>query len=226
MIAWPTQGQASWEHRRDSLLASLSREKQDSDKAKTLLDIGVLYLDNHPDSADYYAKALCKLSEKSHLPGGLANGLSMQGYILSCQNKHEEAIAMDMQAIAVAKKAHLQKVLANICNNTAICYSDMGDKTESLDYYLKAAAIYEEIGDSSSMTFIYGNIASVYDDLKEFKSGYLYSLKGIALCRRLHSTHGLGSGMVNLSSALINLKALRYGYCRPDGKQGAGQARK
>jgi two-component system, NarL family, sensor kinase len=199
-------GQSSWEHRRDSLLTSLSREKQDSDKTKTLLDIGVLYLDNHPDSADYYAKTLCKLSEASHLPGSLANGLSMQGYILSCQNKHEEAIAMDMQAIAVAKKANLPKVLANIYNNTAICYSDMGEKSSSLDYYLKAEALYEQTGDSSSMTFIYGNIAGVYNDLKEFKSGYWYSLRGIALCRRLHSTHGLGSGMVNLACALINLK--------------------
>ena len=199
-------GQSSWEHRRDSLLTSLSREKQDSDKASTLLDIGVLYLDNHPDSAAYYAKALCKLSEERHLYNWLANGLSMQGYILSCQNKHEEAIALDMQAIAVAKKANLQKVLANIYNNTAICYSDMGEKSSTLDYYLKAEAIYEQTGDSSSMTFLYGNIASVYNDLREFNSGYVYALKGISLCRRLHSTHGLGSGMVNLSSALISLK--------------------
>lgn len=206
MIVCGVYGQDTWEHRRDSLLTALSKEQQDSAKAKTLLSIGVLYLDNHPDSADYYAKVLCRLCEKSHLPGGLANGLSMQGYILSCQNKHVEAIAMDMQAIAVAQKANLQKALANIYNNTAICYSDMGDKSSCLDYYLKAANIYESLGDSSSMTFIYGNISSVYNDLKEFKNGYVYALKGITLCRRLHSTHGLGSGMVNLSSALINLR--------------------
>jgi len=206
VIALKTYGQGSWEHRRDSLLTDLSREKQDSDKANTILWIGVLYLDNHPDSAEYYAKALCKLCEKSHLPSGLANGLSMQACILSSQNKYGEAIAMEMEAIEVAKKANLQRPLANIYNNTAICYSDMGEKLSSLDYYLKAAAIYEMINDSSSMTFIYGNIASVYNDLKEYKSGYVYALKGILLCRKLHSTHGLGSGMVNLSTALINLK--------------------
>lgn len=206
ITACKTFAQGSWEHRRDSLLTDLARERIDSDKAATLLQIGVLYLDNHPDSADYYAKTLCRLCEKNHLPGGLANGLSMQAYILSNQNKHEEAIAMNMQAISVAQKANLQKALANIYNNTAICYSDMGNKSASLDYYLKAAAIYEALGDSSSMTFIYGNISSVYDDLKEYNSGYIYALKGISLCRRLHSTHGLGSGMVNLASALINLK--------------------
>jgi two-component system, NarL family, sensor kinase len=199
-------GQRSWESRRDSLLTVLSQEKKDTDKVWTMLNLGVLYLDNHPDSADYYAKALCKLSEKNHVPGGLANGLSMQAYILSSNNKPEEAIAMDLEAIGIAKKANLQKNLANICNNTAILYNGVGDQSASLDYYLKAAAIYEELKDSSSMSFIYGNIAGVYNDLKEYKNGYLYALKGISLCRRLNTTHGLGSGMVNLSSSLINLK--------------------
>jgi two-component system, NarL family, sensor kinase len=199
-------GQTSWEHRRDSLLTTLSREKVDSDKVWTMLNLGVLYLDNHPDSADYYAKALCKLSEKNHVSSGLANGLSMQAYILASKDRQEEAIAMDLEAIAIAKKANLQKDLANISNNTAILYNGIGDQPASLDYYLKAAAIYEQIKDSSSMSFIYGNIAGVYNDLKEYNNGYLYSLKGISLCRRLHTNHGLGSGMVNLSSSLISLK--------------------
>ncbi len=199
-------GQRSWESRRDSMLTVLSQEKKDSDKVWTMLDLGVLYLDNHPDSADYYAKALCKLSEKIHLPGGLANGLSMQAYILSSKDKPEEAIAMDLEAIGIAKKANLQKNLANICNNTAILYNGIGDQSASLDYYLRAAAIYEELKDSSSMSFIYGNIGGVYNDLKEYNNGYIYSEKGISLCRQLHTTHGLGSGMVNLSSSLINLK--------------------
>jgi two-component system, NarL family, sensor kinase len=199
-------GQPSWEHRRDSLLTALSREKVDSAKVWTTMNLGVLYLDNHPDSAEYYAKALCKLSEKNHIPSGLANGLSIQAYILASKDRPQEAIAMDLEAIAIAKKANLQLDLANISNNTAILYNGIGDQTASLDYYLKAAGIYQQLKDSSAMSFIYGNIAGVYNDLKEFNNGYLYSLKGISLCRRLHTTHGLGSGMVNLSSALISLK--------------------
>lgn len=199
-------GQRSWESGRDSLLIVLSQEKNDTAKVRTMLHLGIVYLDNHPDSADYYAKALYKLSEKIHVPGGLANGLSMQAYILSSKNRPEEAIAMDLEAIKIARKANLEKDLANICNNTAILYNGIGDQSASLDYYLKAAAIYEELKDSSSMSFIYGNIAGVYNDLKEYNNGYVYSLKGISLCRRLHTTHGLGSGMVNLSSSLINLK--------------------
>ena len=206
LTALNVRGQVSWEHRRDSLLTVLSREKEDSNKAWTLINVGVLYIDNQPDSADHYAKLSCKLSEEKHCPGALATGLSMRAYLLSNRNKAEEGIALDMEAINIAKKEHLPVILANTYNNTAILYNGIGDQSSSLDYYLRAAAIYEEINDSSSMTFIYGNIASIYNDLKEYKSGYLYALKGISLCRSRHSTHGLGSGMVNLSSALISLK--------------------
>jgi two-component system, NarL family, sensor kinase len=199
-------GQPSWEHRRDSLLTALSRDRTDSAKIWTMIELGILYLDNHPDSADYYAKAMCKLSEKDHIPNGLTNGLSMQAYILSNKNRDEEAIAMYLQAIDIAKKANLQKQVANACNNLAILYNSIGDQSSSLDYYLKAADIYQKLKDSTSMSFIYGNIAGVYNDLKEFNNGYLYSLKGISLCRRLHTNHGLGSGMVNLSVSLICLK--------------------
>ena len=82
-------GQRSWESGRDSLLTVLSQEKNDTAKVWTMLHLGIVYLDNHPDSADYYAKALYKLSEKFHVPGGLANGLSMQAYILSSKNRPE-----------------------------------------------------------------------------------------------------------------------------------------
>ena len=66
-------GQPSWEHRRDSLLTALSLEKADSDKIWTMLDLGILYLENQNDSADYYAKALSKLSEKNHVQIGRAH---------------------------------------------------------------------------------------------------------------------------------------------------------
>lgn len=205
VAAFNVSGQTSWEKKRDSLLSVLARCKEDSNKVWTMLWLGVGYMYNQPDSAAYFGKAVCNLSGKLHFPNGMANGLSLQAVILSDKDKLDEAIALDLEAIEIAKKAHLGNALANIYNNTAIVYSAKQDHSSTLEYYLKAAAIYESGNDSSSMAFIYSNIAEVYDDLKEFKNGYDYSLRGISLCRQKHQTHGLGAGMVNLSSALINL---------------------
>jgi two-component system, NarL family, sensor kinase len=199
-------GQTAWEKRRDSLLQVLGASKEDTGRVWAMLWLGVGYLYNQPDSAAYYGKAMCKLSGKLHFPNGMANGLSLQAVTLSNQEKQDEAIALDLEAIEIAKKANSRKTLANIYNNIAIVYSAKQDHSSTLEFYLKAAAIYESGNDSSSMAFIYSNISEVYDDLKEFKSGYEYSEKGIALCRKLHQTHGLGAGMVNLSTALINFQ--------------------
>jgi len=198
-------GQTAWSTRRDSLLSVLGKQKDDTNKALTMLWISAGYINNRPDSAIYYAKALDKLSKELHFTRGITNSLSIQAEVLSDENKPDEAIALDLEAIELAKKAKL-KGLADFYNNTAIIYNDKGDYASCLDLYLKAAAIYEQRNDSNSLAFIYGNIAGVYNNLKEYYSGYVYSLKGIAICRSLNQVHGFGSGMVNLSTALINME--------------------
>lgn len=206
LVACNGNAQNSWERKRDSLLIKLHGYGEDTNKVLTMIQLGITYLYNQPDSAAYYAKTFGKLSDKLHYAIGQANSLSMQAYLLSGQDKEQEAINLDLQAIEIARKANLLKVLANVYNNIAIIYNNIGNYTESLDLYLKAAAIYEQRNDSSSMAFIYSNIAELYNDLKEYKSGYTFALRGIRLCRSLHQTHGLTAGMINLSTSLINLK--------------------
>jgi len=198
--------QAPWVKQRDSLLKLISSSKEDTNKVLNMVRLGAGYMDNDPDSATYYAKAFGKLSERLHYPTGMAYSLSMQAMIISDQNKPDEALPLDIEAIEIAKKAHLQIVLANVYNNTAITYNTKDDNADALDFYLKASAIYEQCNDSSSIAFISGNISSIYISLKEYQNAYLYSLKAITLCRHLNQTHGFGSSMVNLSSALINLQ--------------------
>src|SRR5450755_847954 len=125
-------GQTSWAKERDSLLVVLSGSKEDTVRVWAMVWLGVGYADNQPDSAVYYAIALGKLSEKLHFSPGIADGLSMRAMVLSNQNKYEEAIGLDLEAIEIAKKAHLQKMLANFYNNTAIIYNTKGDHTAAL----------------------------------------------------------------------------------------------
>jgi two-component system NarL family sensor kinase len=198
--------QPTWASRRDSLLIALARSKEDTAKVLTMVQLGQLYLVDHPDSSDYYAKAFGALSEKLNFPLGKAYSLSMQAFVLSDHNRKYEAIAMDLQAIEILKRTGRKKALANLYNNTAMIYYAQDDIAESLELYLKAEAMYEQLNDSSSLAFMSGNLATIYLDLREFKSAYLYSLKDILLCRSLHQTQGIGAGLINLASSLVNLQ--------------------
>jgi two-component system, NarL family, sensor kinase len=198
-------GQEPWTLKKDSLERLLLREPADSDKAWTMRDLGVVFLDHdQPDSAMNYAKKLGALSEKIHLYSGAAISLSMQGVILADANRLDEGIAMDLAAIEAARKSGRPKTLANIFNNTAMLYNRKGDFTEALDMYMKALTGYEDLKDTSLIALANGNIAQVYIHLKDFKSGYAYCLRGIALNRHIGQTHGLTSALLNLSSVLIN----------------------
>jgi len=198
--------QATRAFKRDSLLDALARSKEDTAKVLTMVRLGDLYLNDHPDSSNYYAKAFGLLSERLNFALGKAYSLSMQAFVSARRNRKYEAIAMDLAAIEILKKTDRKKALANLYNNTALIYSADGDIPESLDLYLKAEAIYEQLNDSSSLAFMYGNLASIYLDLREYKPAYLYSLKSVLLCRSLRQTMGLGAGLINLASSLVNLQ--------------------
>jgi signal transduction histidine kinase len=205
LTAFVSPGQEPWLNQRDSLLHRLSREADDSNKAWTMRDLGVIYL-NHdvPDSARWYARSYGALSEKLHLWNGKALSLSMQAVILADENKLEEGLAMDLAAIGFAKKSGVTKALANIYNNTAVLYDRSGDYSSALDFYFKGLAAYEALNNTDLVAMANGNIAEIYNQLKDYKSAYNYALKGIFLARQIGEPVRT-SALINLADALINM---------------------
>jgi two-component system, NarL family, sensor kinase len=205
LTALVSPGQEPWMSQRDSLLHRLPKEVDDSNKAWTMRDLGVIYL-NHdmPDSAAWYARSYGALSEKLHLWNGKALSLSMQAVILADENKLQEGLAMDLAAIGFAKKSGVTKALANIYNNTAVLYDRSGDYTSALDFYFKALSAYEALNNTELVAMANGNIAEIYNHIKDYKSAYNYSLKGISIARQLGQPVRT-SALINLSDALINM---------------------
>ncbi len=205
LSALVSPGQGLWMGQRDSLLHRLSQEADDSNKALTLRDIGIIYL-NHdmPDSAASYARSFGALSEKLHIWNGVAISLSIQALILADGNKLDEGVAMDLAAIGFAQKSGVVSSLSNIYNNTAILYDRKGDYTTALDYYFKALAGYDALKRTALVAMGYGNIAEIFDHIKDYKSAYNYSLAGVLLDRQIGSPVRT-SALINLSDALINM---------------------
>jgi two-component system, NarL family, sensor kinase len=205
LTALVSRGQEPWKSQRDSLLHRLSQEADDSNKAWTMRNLGIIYLDHDmPDSAAWYARSFGALSEKLHLWMGKATSLSMQALILADGNKLDEGVAMDLLAISFAKKSGVTRTLSNIYNNTAILYDRKGDYTTALDFYFRALAGYEALRDTGLVAMANGNIAEIYNQIKDHKSAYNYALRGILLARQIGSSVS-PSALINLTDALINM---------------------
>jgi two-component system NarL family sensor kinase len=199
-------GQSNWEKGRDSLIRALSRFREDSNAAMTMIYLGAQYEYNKQDSALYYFRRAYELSKQVNYVRGMVNGLSLQAGLLADQDKLTEAIALDSEAIAIASKANYRKGLAGVYNNIAIAYGRRGDDVTSIDFYLKAIAIDREVRDNYNLSTGYSNIAGIYNNLKEYGKGYSYALEGILLGRQVGNPSAVESGYINLGSALIRLK--------------------
>jgi two-component system NarL family sensor kinase len=199
-------GQSNWEKGRDSLIRALSRFREDSNAAMTMIYLGAQYEYNKQDSALYYFRRAYELSKQVNYVRGMVNGLSLQAGLLADQDKLTEAIALDSEAIAIAARVNYRKGLAGVYNNIAIAYDRRGDDVTSIDYYLKAIAIDREVRDNYNLSTGYSNIAGIYNNLKEYGKGYTFSLEGILLGRQVGNPSAVESGYINLGTALIRLK--------------------
>lgn len=202
----PVSGQTTWDQGRDSLIKALSHSKEDSDAAMTMIYLGAQYEYNRQDSALYFFRRAYALSQQVHYIRGMVNGLSLQAGILADQDRLEEAIALDSEAMVISARANYKKGLAGVYNNIAIAYDRLGEEVICIDYYLKAIALDEEMHDDHNLSVAYSNIAGIYNNLKEYGKGYAYSLKGIAMGRLAGNAGAIESGYINLGTVLIRLK--------------------
>ena len=189
----------------DSLLHELGIAKEDTNKALLLIKIGNNYELNKPDSALYYYKASGDLSKKINYPEGVLKYIANYTAALNIQNKYEESLAMNLEAIGLAQKIHKPVRLAIAYNNTASSYYGLKNYEKCIAYFLKAKDLLEEINDQPKLVILYGNLAGIFNELKQDEKAGVFGLKAIKMSRDANDNYGLLIALVNTSNAFINL---------------------
>ena len=189
----------------DSLLHELRIAKEDTNKALLLIKIGNNYELNKPDSALYYYKASGDLSKKINYPEGVLKYIANYTAALNIQNKYEESLAMNLEAINLAQKINKPVRLAIAYNNTASSYYGLKNYEKCIAYFLKAKDLLEEINDQPKLVILYGNLAGIFNELKQDQKACVFGLKAIKISRDAQDNYALLIALVNTSNAFINL---------------------
>ena len=192
--------------RKDSLNQVLKVAKEDTNKVKALLLYGRIYQTNNFDSATYYFKAAEVLSRKLDFAVGLFNALTNQANPLVYQNRFDEAIAVNTQALQVAIKANRPNLISAAYLNMGRPYSSKGDFGKAVEYTLKAMKIADEQKDSVRLTNIFINLGYFYQNLNDHVLAYEYDLKGVYCARRVQNRANLQMALLNLSEPLTKFK--------------------
>lgn len=150
---------------KDSLLGVLGHSAPDTNRVLLLIRIGNDYERNLPDSAVYYYQAADTLSRRIHYPLGVLKYIANYTAVLNMQDRLQESLALNMQAIQVATGIHNDFELAKAYGNTGAVFTLMHDYTSAIDFYLKSISLFERLQDDSKLAIVDGNLASIYSDI-------------------------------------------------------------
>ena len=151
------------------------------------------------------------MSKKINYPLGTLKYIANISEELDRQSKHEEALALNLQSIELAKKVKLPKRLAAAYSNTGVSYYYLADYKTCTDYFMKAVSILEQQqlttrSDKIDLAGLYANLTGILTELKQDDKAYNYGLKSISMSRELKDSATLCRSLTNTGTALFNQK--------------------
>jgi two-component system NtrC family sensor kinase len=199
----------------DSLETILKNSNEDSARAGTYIALCNLYgrMGNYAKATDYANQARL-LSEKIHFKKGIANALSVLGFINNKQSDYSQALRNDSAALSIQKELRDKNGIADCYDNIGGVFYELGNYPEAIKNTIAALKINEETGDQKKIATSYSNIGLIYYNQQNFKEAFRND--SIALAIRIktgdeksiaesyHSIAGIYYEQNNFAEALKN----------------------
>lgn len=196
----------------DSLLSKLNHAKNDSIKARALLDIGeAIEATQTEKSLEYYQKAL-ELSKQIKNNKLILSSTVDVGIAYIEINDMDKALTNFQDAIPVAKQVNDTGKLAGVLGNIGNVYLHKKDAVNAVSYYLQAAALIEKSSDKSRLPALYANLCSLLNDQKQFNRATEYGNKAAELAEQNNDYYAAVNALINLSNTYGYLKQLQKQY--------------
>ncbi len=190
----------------DSLLKVLKSAKEDSNKVKTLYQIGFLYGIEKSDSAIYSYEQAKSISKKiNYTKGEIKYYIEITG-LYNDMGKYDTALLLNFESVAIAEKFGDKKLLANCIANVANSFLNLKKLDSASVYYFKAETILNNNNDKYGLLVLYGNLCALYASLGQYEKAINYASKVVVLHKE-----GIGNDndflyvLTNLGATYLNL---------------------
>ncbi|HTJ53615.1 MAG TPA: sensor histidine kinase [Cyclobacteriaceae bacterium] len=186
-----------WAKGRDSVLLTLSRIKQDSDRVIALMKFGWWWETYNIDSAAQCYIKMGELSKKINYLEGSLKYYANYTYILNQKGKYAEGLKLNLESVELARKKGSKTQLANCLFNTGSSYNNMANYKEAIVYYLQAAKVFEALNLTRQLAIVYGNIGGVFTNIEQHEKGYQYYLKALQKAREVNDVEQVATLLIN-----------------------------
>jgi len=160
--------------RRDSLLNLLPTAKEDTNKARLLLNLADVYETNNQDSSRYYLEIAKQLSSSLKWDRGLYLYYEQVMILSFTKGEYDSAMQQSGHALELARKLNDSSAVINILANTGILYQYLGRFDKNLEYLLQALALMEKRKQTNKLSAVYHNIGNAYFNLAQYRKSLDY----------------------------------------------------
>lgn len=195
------------QQREDSLLKALQRYDDDTNKVKTLNELGWEFYDNNTEKAMHYAQQAAALADKLNFKSGQVSSYNTIGIVHYFKGNYPEALNYYLKAARLLENDRSipngRKKLGALYNNIAAILEEEKQYDESENYFLRSLQIDGETGDKHGMANSYNNIGTLYKDREQYDKAINYYLKALALRKEIHDLEGMPSALTNIGVAYV-----------------------
>ncbi len=183
----------------DSLQTKLKNTLVDTNKVKTLIDIGIAYQAKDSSKAKAYYTEANKLAQKlNFINGEILSNINL-GVLYYDYNKFERSIYYYKQAEILEKKHAKEASLTKLYSNMGNTYTDWGKTDEGIKYYFKSIEIALKYDNKKSLGIAYSNLGNTYINQGNYVQATKFIINGIAIREAINDEYGVASMSSNLS---------------------------
>ncbi|HEY9361783.1 MAG TPA: tetratricopeptide repeat protein [Chitinophagaceae bacterium] len=162
--------------------------------------------DSNPDSCKIFLAHAIQLADSIHYRKGIVQYYHGMVYLLTGENKFEDALANAKKEVKLAGELHQPLLLAKSFNSLANSYEYLGIMDSAAKYFLKALQIADNLQDKTMQRKLNNNLSSVLYYTGDYKKGFKYAMKGYEQARSLNDTIAIISSLLNIGGFEAALK--------------------
>jgi len=192
----------------DSLTASLANEKIDSNRVKTMNNLGSAYNQSNPAKGLIVSQQAYDLALKTHFFGGELKALDMMAYAYNITGNYNRALEIYLKQLEIAEQKKLPTRLASALMNIAIVHTQQLDYHKALRYYIRSDSVIRanQLKDWEYSSFV--NLGDLYDRLNNVDSAFYYYNKSLicAMGMKVSNPYFLGASFIGLGNCYVKMK--------------------
>jgi len=191
----------------DSLKAVLGKLPDDTNRVRTLVQLGSMYYRTDPAEAVRLGNQALELSEKLGYVRGSALAYKAIGMGYYFENNWVDALVNWKEAMTYYDSVGDQNGVSNMLNNLGAIHFNGGDDEAAINDYLQSLRVAEKIGDTLRIATALVNIGSVYLNKEATRPlAFDYYKRALPLSAKLGDQDAIGTCAVNMGEIFLDRK--------------------